>query len=426
MTQQAQLPAAARRAGRRRIAPESWWFTLLLGAMGSLPPFSIDTALPALLDIAEQLHGSAAQAALTLSTFMAGFALAQLIFGPFSDRYGRRPTLLLGCGLFTLASLACALSSHIETLLLARFVEGCGAGAGMAMVFAIVRDHFEGHAARAKLSFVTMVINLAPMIAPSVGVMILLVGDWRAIYAALALGGALLSLWIAAGLGESLAVPNLQALQWRRLLGAYAQVLRHPLAFPYMLLNGLAFGCMFGYVSASAVVMMQTFGLSKTVYSLAFAGTALCILLGSFINGRLSHRGVSHALPLATGLMLAVACASALLLLQWLGAEEFWLSYPLLAGSLLGFGLIAPNAAHGAMQPMPHIAGVAGASLGFAQMACGAASAALVAVLAPNGALLSMAATMGVFSSAALLLYLLRIRPAETAANAAGACEAAG
>lgn len=281
----------------------------------------------------------------------------------------------------------------------------------MVMVFAMVRDHFEGPASRAKLSFVTMIINVAPMIAPTLGALILTVGDWRSIYAVLGAFGALLAGWITLGLGESLARPDPQALQWR-ILGAYTQVLRHPLAFPYILVNGLSFGCVFAYVAGSAFIFMQLFGLSIAQYGFAFAGTAISTALGSFASGKLGQRRVPAAVPLTYGLWLACACALALAVLALLDLASFRTTYPLLVG-VFGFGMVTPNAAHGAMQPMPHMAGVAGASLGFVQMACGALSAALVAALGDDRSALPMAATMALCASLALAIYWLRIRPVK-------------
>lgn len=181
---------AETRCAAWRLQPHSIGFTLLLGGLGTLPPFAIDMALPALTQIGIALQSAMGNVLLTLSFFMAGFSLAQLAFGPVSDRFGRWPTLVVGCSLFSVASIACALAPTIEFLLVARFVEGCGAGAGMVMVFAMVRDLFEGPQARTKLSYVTVVLNVAPMIAPAVGAALLSIGDWRLIYWALGVAGA--------------------------------------------------------------------------------------------------------------------------------------------------------------------------------------------------------------------------------------------
>ncbi len=397
----------------RRIHPETLAFTLLLGALGALPPLSIDMALPALGHIAASLHRSIGDVTLTLSLFMAGFSSAQLLFGPLSDRYGRRPVLLAGCGLFALASLACAVAPSLESLLAARFAEGCGAGAGMVMVFAMVRDLFDGHRARTKLSYVNLVLGVAPMIAPTLGAWILALLPWPAIYTTLAAGGLALTLAVWLGLAESLPTPDPGALDLGRVAANYRRVLGHRLAFGYILINGLAFGCMFAYVSGSSFLMIQLLGLSAGRYALTFACTALGIMAGAFLSGQLSHRHVSATVPLGLGLGGAALGSGLLAVLTLTGAPSVALFLPLLVLTTLCYGLIAPNAAHGALHPLPEIAGVAGASLGFTQMAGGALASALVAELNDGRTILSMTATMTLFAVAALLVYALMVMPAE-------------
>lgn len=393
----------------RRIHTESFVFTLLLAALGTLPPFSIDMALPALSQIAEALSSSVGTVTLTLSFFMAGFSLAQLVFGPVSDRFGRRPTLLVGCFLFTVASFACAIAPNIEFLLLARFIEGCGAGAGMVMVFAMVRDSFDGMKGRTKLSYVTLVLNVAPMIAPMIGAWVLHFGNWPMIYATLGIGGAVLTLWVFFGLGESLKNSDSAALQTSKLLHNYGRIIRHREASSYMLINALSFGCMFAYVSGSSFVMMQLYGLSADEYGLAFGSTALSILLGSFVSGKLSERHVSEHVPLTLGLVLALVSSTALCGLVLNGTPSFPAFLSLCIVSTFGYGIVAPNAAHGAMHPMPEIAGIAGASLGFLQMAGGTVASALFAQLCDNTTAWSMTATMVTCAAISLAIYVFRI-----------------
>src|SRR3984885_1089250 len=167
-------------------------FALFLGALAALPPISIDMALPALGSIAHSLHVTPGMAQLTLSFFMAGFALSPIVYGPLSDRYGRRPMLLLGLVLFTLGGFACAVSGSLNLLLLARFVQGAGAGSGMSLAMAMVRDLFIGKKAQGRLAVITVVTNSAPMIAPALGAALLSHLGWRAIYIATGLCGLLL------------------------------------------------------------------------------------------------------------------------------------------------------------------------------------------------------------------------------------------
>jgi DHA1 family bicyclomycin/chloramphenicol resistance-like MFS transporter len=199
-------------------------FTLLIGALAALPPLSIDLGLPALTLLQASLGATPTGAALTLSLFLAGFGASQLVMGPLSDRYGRRPVMLTGMVLYAASGLGCALAPSIEVLLALRLLEGVGAAGGTTLAMAMVRDCFEGQAGRIKMSQVTMVITIAPIIAPTLGGLLLLAFDsWRVIYATLALCGTALALAVWQGLAESR--PPLPGARLN-LIGRYAAVFR--------------------------------------------------------------------------------------------------------------------------------------------------------------------------------------------------------
>ena len=398
---------------KRAIHPDKLAFTLLLGALCALPPMSIDMALPALSLIGDSLGATIGAATLTLSVFMAGFSFAQLAFGPISDRFGRRPTLLCGCALFTLASFACAAAPSMGFLLTARFFEGCGAGSGTTMAFAIVRDRFDGANARTRLSYVSMVLSIAPMIAPTLGAWIIGVTHCRVIYGLLGVGCALLVGTVYLTLEESLKTPDATALQPARLMSNYLRVLRTRASIGYILVNGFNFGCMFAYVAGSSFLMMQVFDLSANVYGATFACTAFGIMSGAFINSRLSLFGVSPRIPLTIGLVGILACTSALAVLYANDLVRLSVFLPLLVGSTFSYGLVTANAAHGALHPLPDIAGVAGASLGFVQMAFGSMASASVARFSDGRTSSSMILTMLFCSAASAATYFLAVRPAE-------------
>src|SRR5258708_32789382 len=169
-------------------------FTLLLSCLVALPSFGIDTSLPALTETGAALRVAPARAGLMMSLFMLGFAVAPLFYGPASDRYGRKPIVLFACMLFVIAGIGCALAQSLPTLLMWRVVQGAGAGASMTIALAIVRDLFEGQAARTKLSYVAIATMVVPMIAPTAGAALLALGGWRLIHAVLAGVGLLLLL----------------------------------------------------------------------------------------------------------------------------------------------------------------------------------------------------------------------------------------
>jgi MFS transporter, DHA1 family, multidrug resistance protein len=397
-----------------RIRPNSLGFTLLLGALAALPPLAIDMGLPALAALGTSFNASPAATGLTLSLFMAGFAIAQLVFGPFSDCYGRRPILLMGCGVFALANVMCAIAPSINALIIWRFIAGAGAGAAAVLEMAIVRDLFEGSAARAQFSYINLVTSIAPMIAPIIGAKVLVVTGWRSIYGVLAVGGFVLLITIALGFRESIPHRDKNEIAPHHLIQTYRRVLGDRICVGYALVNGLSFGCLFAYVAGSPLVLIDILGLSTTVYSWCFASTALAIMAGSFLNGHLSLRGVPSSRLLKVGLRLAVASAIALVLVSISNNLRVVTLMPLLVLNTFCFGLIAPNAKHGALQPLPDVAGVAAAVLGFTQMLLGGTLASvIVAFLYDGRTATAMTSVMTLFALAAIAAYANIVRPAE-------------
>jgi MFS transporter, DHA1 family, multidrug resistance protein len=211
-----------------RIPPASTAFTLLLGFLVALPSFGIDMSLPVLAATGAALHVTPAQAGLMISLFMLGFAIAPLLYGPASDRYGRKPVVVFACMLFIVAGIGCALARSLLTLLVWRVIQGAGAGASMTIAFAIVRDLFEGQAARTKISYIAMATMVVPMIAPTVGAALLALGGWRVIHAVLAGVGALLLLAMLLGFGESATLDPANRLIPSVVARNYLRVLTHP------------------------------------------------------------------------------------------------------------------------------------------------------------------------------------------------------
>jgi DHA1 family bicyclomycin/chloramphenicol resistance-like MFS transporter len=396
-----------------RIPPASMAFTLLMSFLSALPSFAIDMSLPAITETAASLRVAPAQAGLMMSLFMVGFAVAPLFYGPASDRYGRKPIVVFACMLFVIAGIGCALAQSLPTLLMWRVVQGAGAGASMTIALAIIRDLFEGQAARTKLSYVTIATMIVPMIAPTAGAALLALGGWRVIHAVLAGVGLFLLLAMLLGFAESARINPANRLVPSVIARNYLRVLMHPLCLGYILVSSTTFGALFAYVSGSSLFLINVVGLRPLQYGLVFAATSLGIMAGAFLNTRLSARGVLPFYPLAAGLLLAVVSAILLLAMTLVN----WMPLPLFISLLvlgnLAFGLTAPNAMQGAMQPLPQIAGAAGAATGCIQMTTAAVVSGLVAELYDGHSALSMTAFMALCSLLALIAYLLLARPAE-------------
>lgn len=194
--------------------PRTRGLTALIAALTALPALSIDMGLPALPDLADAFGAGAGHAQLSIGLFLVGFAAAQLGCGPASDRFGRRPVLLAGLGLFAAAGLGCALAPSLPALLASRVLQGVGACAGTVLARAVIRDLFSGEAAAAKLSQATAIMALGPVLAPAVGAAVLAAFGWRAIFVVLGLGGLALFLAVASGLAER--SPRRTAARWTR------------------------------------------------------------------------------------------------------------------------------------------------------------------------------------------------------------------
>jgi len=390
---------------RWRLAPQSILFAIFLGALAALPPISIDMALPALVNIEDTLHASASQAGLTLSLFMAGFAVGPIVYGPLSDARGRKPTLLIGLALFTAGGIVSALAPDIAVLLGARLVQGIGAGAGMTVALAIVRDLFEGNTMQHRLAAITVVANVAPIVAPSIGVGLLAAIEWRGIYGVMAVCGLVAALVTWAGLTES-APERSGGFALSGLRDGYRRALTHRAVIGHILINGFGFGWMFAYVAGSPLVLLHILHVRPIIYAAMFAMTGAGIVAGATVNGFIAARGFASRRILVTAIGTTLAATLGLIGLSVLHHASLLTLTPLLVASTFCFGLTAPSAARGALDPIPELAGVTGGLLTSIQMLCGAASSSFVALLFPVFGIFAMS---GVMAACALLAGMVWI-----------------
>lgn len=386
-----------------RINPQSIAFTVLLGALAALPPLSIDMGLPALPLLGTALHATPAQQTLTLSLFLIGFAGPQLLMGPLSDRIGRRPVLLTGLLLYCGAGVLCAIATSIEQLLVARVLQGVGAAGATTLALAIVRDVFCGPQARIKISTITMVFSIAPIVAPTLGGIMLGIGGWQGIYTLLAVCGAALFLVALVGLGETR--PAALAGKSLDLIGRYNVVLRQRRCVGYVLTTALNFGGLFAFVAGSPLVLMGDLRMTVTEFGVLFAVTSLGILAGSWFNGWLAARDVDTQSPLGWGLWMSLWAAVIASLMLAAGLLALVSLVPFILVTSFCRGMVSPNASHAVLEPVPAHAGVASALIGCSQTSMGAVAGVVIAALYPALGPVGMTLAMAMFSAAALAAW---------------------
>ena len=399
------------RGPRYALRPGSAGFVALIAAIITMTAATIDMNLPAIPATAVALNVSVEAAQLTVPAFFVGLAVAQAFTGPLADRYGRRPILLVGVAGYVLATLGCLFAGSIETLLLARVLQGVFAAVGPVLGRTVVRDLFDGPAMARVMSYVMAAFILAPMVAPTIGATILEVGSWRWIFGFLLLYGGLVLAATHLFFAESLKRPDRGALRFARIAGTWAIVLRHPESLRYGAVAALAMTMLLTYLGTAAPLFMTAMGLSARGFGVLFALIAGCASIGSLANARLVHRFALPVLVRAAS-ALALAAIAAGLLLALMGLATPWTLFPVFGVFFLCFTPIVTNATTLALAPHGDMAGAASSVIGTSQNLIGAPIAAL-AGLAFDGSVVPALAIMLGLAGLSLLIASSRLSPAR-------------
>lgn len=382
----------------------------LLGALTAVAPLATDMYVPGFPEMARTLHVSDSAVQLSMTAFLAGLVIGQFLVGPLSDRLGRRRLLITGTVLFAVLSLACAAAPTVQTLTVGRFLQGVAGAAGMVLARAVLTDRFHGPELPHYFSLLSMVLGVAPVVAPVIGGAILSVGNWRGIFVALALFGVLLFLAVLPGVPESLPAERRHQGGMAGAFLAMGGLLGRRSFLGCTLTLAFAAAALFAYIAGSSFVFQDVYGASATLYSLIFATNACGMLLAGAVFGKLSRRLRSGTLLSAS---VAVASAAALfqvVLLLTVGGSLIgtWVCLFFVA---FGIGGIFPASMSLGQSLGRETSGAASALLGGTQFLFGALASPLVGAFGTSSAM-PMAATMlgALLSSAVCLVFLVRPR----------------
>ena len=409
-TDTAPAPQPTQYVGRRYLS-----LVLVLGALSALGPLTIDAYLPALPQLSADMGATDSQSQLTITGLLVGLGLGQLLVGPLSDAVGRRKPLLIGLALHAGMSVLCALAPSITLLAVTRTLQGLAGAAVAVVAMAVVRDLFAGVKAAQLLSRLTLVVGVAPILAPSLGSALLNVTSWRGIFvvlAAVAVGMFALALL---ALPETLPPVRRQTGNVRGSLRAYRVLFADRLFVTMVLVSGLMFATLFAYISGAPFILQELFGLSPQQFGVAFAANAAGLIAMTQIN------------PLLVKRFSPVRILFAAVLLSFSGAVALVVTAATGSGGILGFmvplffivsaaGLSFPNAPAIALNRHGESAGTAAALLGAAQFMIGGLIAPLVGALS-DGTPLPMGAVILGASALALVLMVSARRSLDTVSD---------
>lgn len=394
--------ASTSRPGASRMGPRE--FVVLMAMSMALQALAIDAMLPALAGIAQDLAVTDPnRRQLIVGIFLIGGGIGALIPGSLADRYGRRPVLLVGLAIYVVLSLGCALVNDFTTLLVLRAAQAIGSAGLSVLPSAIIRDRHGGDAMARQMSTITVIFMLVPMVAPSIGLLVLLVASWRWIFALLAVLSVILGFWVWFRLEETLDPANRQPIRPMTIATNMVTAASNRSSFGYVIGGGLILGALFGYVNCAQQLVGEHFG-AGTWFPLIFGATALCMAFASFFNSRIVERfgarRVSHA---------AVLMSLTLSALQVWNASrpgETLLEFmPVIALNICMVGFIGANFSSIALQPFAHMAGAASSVQAFLRMLIGSGLG-MVIGLAYDGTALPLALAFLACGLSALVLVL--------------------
>lgn len=360
-------------SGKKRIQ-----LALLLGSLGLLGPFTIDTYLPSFPTIVNDFHTTASLVQISLTSCLLGLGLGQLVIGPLSDVRGRRQPLLIFVILYLLASITCALAPNIYFLIIARLVQGFAAAGGLVISKAIVRDLFSGRELTKFFTMMVLVGNLGPIVAPIAGGGILAFTNWHGVFIALACLGAVLFFTVALKLEETLPTENRVPSNLPQIMNNFGSLFRDRTFMGYALTQGFTTAAIFAYVSGIPFVYQNIYEVTPQQFSFLFGTNGLALIIGSQLVGRLADI-VSERTFLKIGLVISTIAGAILLVALLLKAPLFAVAISIFF-FISSISMIGTTSFALAIETQGHIAGSASALLGLLPFVLGSVTAPLVGI----------------------------------------------
>jgi DHA1 family bicyclomycin/chloramphenicol resistance-like MFS transporter len=392
-----------------------WGLVILLGSLTAMGPLAIDMYLPSLPTIGGDLRATASQTQATVSSFLAGMALGQFLYGPASDRLGRKGPILVGTAIFIAASAACALATTPEQLIVGRFVQALGACAGGVVSRAVVRDRFDHTETARMLSLLMLIMGLAPILAPLGGGLLLAVGGWRLIFWFMAAFGVAVGLAAWFRMTESRSEETAAHARSEHPVRAYAELLKQRRLLGYGLAGALNGATLFTYISSSPELLIQIYKIPAAQFGWVFGLNAAGVIGANQVNRHLLRRRTPDQV-LARSSLVAVGFAGALTLVAVTGLGGMWTVLPLLFALLATYGFIQGNTMAGALSVDPRRAGSISALQGGLAFAAGAGASALAGIFhdgTPRPMAIVMLLSMAGSAAALHLMALPRKAPSH-------------
>ena len=384
---------------------------IVLGLLSAVGPFAIDMYLPALPSISAELNASTAATQASLVAFFLAVASFQVVYGPLSDSYGRKPPLYFGMVLYSIGAIGCGMAPTIEWLIAARFVQGIGACAGMTIPRAVVRDLHTGPDAARLMSLIMLVFSVAPILAPLFGSFVIAIANWRFIFFAVALVGIVGIFVNLLVLEESRPAEKRVPIHIASVARGYLDLLRDPYFVGVSFIGGFGMASFFTFLSSSSFVYIDHFGLTPTQYSFAFSVNAIGFIGMAQLTGRLGRRfGLRRMVRAA--LISYVTTTGILAGLTFAGVDNLFVLIGMLFISFAAMGLVIPSSAVLALENYGPRAGTASALLGTLQLVAGIVVIGLMGLIT-DGTPLPMVATIFGCALTAFTLSRLVLKGAE-------------